>query len=44
MFYEGFTNNLFKVIDGGQANGWDSVEVTYDPNKPLHCGVEQIGP
>ena len=43
MTYDGCIRNFFKTIDGAQCHGWDSVEVTFDPKKPLHCGVEHIG-
>lgn len=43
MSYDGMIRNLFKTIDGAQTHGWDSVEVTYDPSKPLKCGIEHIG-
>lgn len=43
MSYDGMIRNLFKTIDGAQTHGWDSVEITYDPTKPLKCGVEHIG-
>lgn len=43
MSYDGMIRNLFKTIDGAQCHGWDSVEITYDPTKPLKCGIEHIG-
>lgn len=43
MSYDGMIRNLFKTIDGAQTHGWDSVEITYDPTKPLKCGIEHIG-
>ena len=43
MNYDGFFKQLYKTVDGAAAHGWDSVEVTYDPGKPLGCGVEHIG-
>lgn len=43
MTYSGMIRNLYKTIDGAQAHGWDAVEVTYDENKPLKCGIEHIG-
>jgi len=43
MSYDGMIRNQFKTIDGGQTHGWDSVEITFDPKKPLHCGIEHIG-
>jgi len=43
LSYDGMMKNLFKTIDGAQTHGWDSVEITYDPSKPLRCGIEHIG-
>jgi len=43
MSYDGMLKSLFKEIDGAQTHGWDSIEVTYDPTKPLHVGFEHIG-
>ena len=43
LSYDGMLKNLFKTIDGAQCHGWDSVEITYDPSKPLRCGIEHIG-
>lgn len=33
----------YKTLDGAATHGWDSVEVTFDPSKPLNCGIEHIG-
>lgn len=43
MSYDGFIRNMIKCIDGAETHGWDSVECTFDPKKPLHSGVEHIG-
>jgi len=43
MTYSGWEIPHFKVVDGSQTHGWDSVEVLYDDTKPLHVGVEHIG-
>jgi len=43
MSYDGMLRSLFKEIDGAQTHGWDSVEITYDPTKPLKVGFEHIG-
>lgn len=43
MSYDGMLKNLFKTIDGAECHGWDSVEITYDPSKPLKCGIEHCG-
>lgn len=42
MTYKGWTRPFFKTIDGAMTHGWASVEVVYDPAKPLQCGVEYI--
>jgi len=43
MTYSGWEIPHFKVVDGSQTHGWDSVEMLYDDTKPLHVGVEHIG-
>ena len=43
MTYSGWEIPHFKVVDGSQTHGWDSVEVEFNTSKPLHCGVEHIG-
>lgn len=42
MTYKGWTRPFFKVIDGAMTHGWASVEVVYDPSKPLQVGIEYI--
>lgn len=42
MTYKGWTRPFFKTIDGAMTHGWSSVEVVYDPSKPLQCGIEYI--
>lgn len=41
--YSGWEIPHFKVVDGSQTHGWDSVEVVYDETKPFNNGVEHIG-
>lgn len=43
MTYQGWENTFFKVVDGAQTHGWDSVEVVFNPLFPLNTGVEHIG-
>lgn len=43
MQYVGWETPHFKVLDGSQTHGWDSVEVVYDASKPLHVSIEQVG-
>jgi len=41
--YPGWVNSFFKVIDGSQLHGWDSLEIEYDDTKPLHVGFDHVG-
>jgi hypothetical protein len=43
MTYSGWDIPHFKVVDGGQTHGFDSVEVLYDSSKPGHVAIEHIG-
>ena len=43
MTYSGWDIPHFKVVDGAQTHGFDSVEVLYDATKPGHVAVEHIG-
>ena len=43
MTYKNWEIPWFKVIDGAQLCGWDSVEVEFDTNRPLHAGLDHIG-
>lgn len=43
MTYSGWEIPHFKVVDGSQTHGWDSVEIMYDTTKPLHAAIEHIG-
>lgn len=43
MTYSGWEIPHFKVVDGSQTHGWDSVEILYDTTKPLHVSIEHIG-
>lgn len=43
MSYSGWDVPHFKVVDGSQTHGFDSVEVLYDSTKPGHTAVEHIG-
>jgi hypothetical protein len=43
MRYPGWELPIHGATDGAQAHGWDSVEVVYDQNRPLHVGIEHIG-
>lgn len=42
MTYKGWTRPFFKCIDGSMTHGWCSVEVVFDPSKPLQCSVEYV--
>lgn len=41
--YPGWEIVPFRVIDGAQLHGWDSLEIEYDETKPLHVGWDHIG-
>src|SRR3990167_6638641 len=41
--YPGWISPWFKEVDGTQAHGWDSIEVIFDEDKPLHVALEHIG-
>lgn len=43
MTYIAWETPHFKCLDGAQTHAWDTVEVVYDEDKPLHCGLEQVG-
>lgn len=43
MSYIGWELPHYKCLDGAQTHGWDSIEVVYDEDKPLHVGLEQVG-
>ncbi len=43
MRYECWEMPFFKEIDGAQTFGWDAIEVEYDLDKPLHCGINHLG-
>ncbi len=43
MTYSGFLRNILKVDDGASLHAWDAVEILFNKDKPLNCGVEHIG-
>lgn len=43
MTYADWETPWYKQLDGTQVHGWDSIEVVFDPSKPLHVGIEHIG-
>ncbi len=43
LMYPGWDTPHFKVLDGSQTHGWDSIEVAFDSSKRLHVVHEQIG-
>ena len=43
LTYPGWEAPQFKVVDGAQTHGWDTVEVVFDTTKPLHVSIEHIG-
>lgn len=43
LTYPGWEVSQFKVVDGAQTHGWDTIEVVFDQSKPLHVAIEHIG-
>lgn len=43
LTYKGWYRQFDRLIDGALLHGWDSIEVVYDPNKPLKVCFEHIG-
>lgn len=43
MTYLNWETAHYKAVDGSSTHGWDTIEVVYDENYPLNCGIEHIG-
>ena len=43
MKYNGWQIPHIMCVDGHQCHGWDSVEVTVDPTRPLHLRIDHVG-
>lgn len=41
--YPGWFLQFYRTVDGALTHGWDSIEVVFDPTKPLHVAFEHIG-
>jgi hypothetical protein len=43
MSYSGWQQPIYKCLDGAQTHGWDSVEIEFRADRPLHCNVDHVG-
>lgn len=41
--YDKWEVPFIRMVDGGQAHGWDGIEIIFDETKPGHFCIEHIG-